>query len=395
MPDAILEAINGLSAKFDGAATKFDQLNTRFNTAEERIVSLEKSFKDLLGAKYGEGNPVPKKDWSWARLAFAIATKDWTHAPFEKEQCDKHRDLVMKTMQASNFTAGGSLIPPQYINELITFLRPQLITERLGVTMLTGLVGSPVMVPKLTSGAVGYWIAPEGTSIPSSDQATGLMEMQPRKVAALVKISNDLTSLANPSIEALVRADITAALAEEIDKQFFQGDGVGGKPVGLKNTQPAILAGDTAWTDNGTAAQATAALTDMLREVDENNALRGRLGWACNPTSYWEIAQTTDTTGRSIVQPQAVSSMAGTVQNDFLLGYPIFRSTLVSTTANKDLYFGNWADAVIGLWSTVEFAASTDASTAFEKDELWIRAIGRVDVGFRREVSFIALSSVG
>jgi len=399
MPDAVLEAITGLSTKFDSAASKFDLLNQRFDASEVRLTTLEKSFRESLTSKYGEGNDVPKKQWSWARYAFAIATKDWSVAPFEREECDKWRDVVSKTMQASSFTAGGSLIPPQYMTELISFLRPLLITETLGVRLLTGLVGSPVKLPKLNTGATAYWISPEGASVPASDQVTGNMEFQPHKVGALVKLSNDLVTLANPAIESIVRADIANALAEEIDKQFFQGTGTGGKPEGLSISQPAILVGDTAWTDNGTAAQNVPALVAMVREIDENNALRGRLSWACNPTSYWQIAQLVDTAGRPLMQAQGISSAATSVQTDMILGYPIRRSTLVSPTGaaatDDNLYFGNWDDAVIGVWSTMEFAASTETSTAFEKDELWIRAFARVDYGFRRNVSFIKLADVG
>ena len=73
----------------------------------------------------------------------------------------------MKAQTAGNFSAGGSFVPPQYVAELIEFLRPQLVTQRLGVRMLTGLVTSPVIFPKLTAGATYYWVG-ERTAITDS-----------------------------------------------------------------------------------------------------------------------------------------------------------------------------------------------------------------------------------
>lgn len=399
MADDLTTLIAALRADIVSFKDKYglssEAIDKRLATLDTRTALLESGFKATLDEKFGKGAAVPKETWSWARFAHAVAHKDWGVAPFEKQECDKFRDAISKTMYASTFSGGGALIPPQYVAELIEFLRPQLVTQALGVRMLTGLTGSPVIIPKLSSGSTAYWIAPEGSSITASDMATGRLEMQPRKVAALVKVSNDLVTLSNPSVEASVRADITQTLAEEMDKQFFQGDGLAGKPVGLKNTVPAILAGDTAWTDNGTAAQATASLTAMLRELDENNALKGKVAWAMNPTSYWQVASITDTTGRSIVQPLNGANMQGGVQPTAILGYPSSRSTLVSSTTDKDIYLGNWDDAIIGMWSTIEVASSVETSTAFQNDELWIRAIARMDCGFRRNVSFITLSSVG
>jgi len=77
-----------------------------------------------------------------------------------------------------------------------------------------------------------------------------------------------------------------------------------------------------------------------------------------------------------------------------LLGYPVVRSTLVSPAATDDAYFGSWDDFILAMWNVLEIAASTETSTAFEKNELWIRAILYADCGPRHEGSFYIQKSL-
>jgi HK97 family phage major capsid protein len=127
----------------DGAAA--------YKALEQKIAALEAAR--VAGTVEKD---VPHKDqWSWARVALAVATKNWKYAKFEEAEIEKHTDNVMKT-QSTSFTAGGALIPPQYIAELVAYLRAELILERIGVRVMPGLQGSPIIIPKQTSGTTAY-----------------------------------------------------------------------------------------------------------------------------------------------------------------------------------------------------------------------------------------------
>lgn len=349
---------------------------------EERVETTKENIMQKIGGK----SEIPADKFSFARCMLAVAAKDWTYAPFEKSEIDKHRDYVKKTMEASTFTAGGSVIPPQYVAELIELLRPKLIVSSLGVRTLTGLSGSPVMIPKQTGGATYYWIAPEGTAITASDLTTGQQQYQPHKIAALVKISNDLNLLSNPAVEAMVRESIASDLAEGMDTAFFQGTGVSGQPVGLENVTPAIPTESYVTTDGESKIN---SFKDALKKLENNNGLQGNLKFAMNPTSYWNLEKLADANKRHYLQPDPASPDKGR-----LLGYQIERSTLVSTAAASNVWFGNWSDAIQLTWSQLEFAASTETETAFAQDQLWIRAIARTDHGVTREKSFVEVPTV-
>lgn len=359
---------------------------TKLNGYDARLSSLETNFKDSLGKRYGENENVPKKQWSWARFAVAAATKDWSYAPFEHEECQRWREKVDKTLTATNFAAGGAWVPEQYVAELITFLRPELVSERVGARMLTGLTGAPVSFPKLSAGASYVWVSPEGTSISPSQQATGRLQLTPHKIAALVKISNDLSMLAVPSIEAAVRADITMALAEGIDKAFFQGVGALGEPRGLANTSGVNTAADSY---TGADNVKLNALRSAIKKLASQNALRGRVAWVGNVNS-WFAVETLASINEKIPYLQPGAQTEATPRR--VLGYPFYFGTQVSPSGTDAVYIGNWDDAMIGMWSTVNVAASDQTSNAFEKDELWIRATAHVDFGFRRPESFVKVN---
>ena len=387
----IKESITTLGKNFNDGTVKVD---SQFKLYEERIKSLESALREQIGLRDKEratDGTISKKKWGWARFAFAVAKKDWTFAPFEKEECDKHRDMIMKTMTAGDFTAGGALIPPQYIAELIGLLRPKLVAQALGVRMLTGLTGSPVIYPKIKTGFTGTWIAPEGTSITASDQITGQLNLTPHMAGALTKISNNLVLLSNPSVEQGVRDDLVNVLRETLDKAIFQGTGILGQPLGLLNWTPAITSdADFDATDAGTAL---AELVLAAKSVENANASLDNAKWAMNPTSYWKLAGIVDANKRSILQTSDQSGLSGSTPTT-LLGYPVVRSTLVSPAATDDAYFGSWDDFILAMWNVLEIAASTETSTAFEKNELWIRAILYADCGPRHEGSFYIQKSL-
>lgn len=358
-----------------------DGMDGRLKAMDERTSSLETKIRDQLVSQVGP-KEMPTNKWSWARLCFAVATKDWSVAPFEKAEIDAYRE---KTMQAANFGLGGSFIPPQYSTEIIELFKAALILPQLGVRIMDGLVGSPVMIPKIASGSTGYWVSPEGSSITVSDIGTGRLDLQPRTCGALVKISNNLIALANPSMEAMVRADLVRALNEKVTAAFFQGTGTLGEPLGLENQVPAIPT--TTYTTTDAMTKMT-SVKNMVKTIDEANALSGKLAFAMNPTAYWilEGLNTGVAAGSFILTPRPTENTFETV-----CGYRVVKSTLINSS-NKG-YFGNWDDTILGIWQGLDIASSSETSTAFQNNELWIRALMMVDVGVRRVGSLTITSA--
>jgi len=63
-----------------------------------------------------------------------------------------------------------------------------------------------------------------------------------------------------------------------------------------------------------------------------------------------------------------------------------------SATNCSELYFGNWAEVLIGQWLGFEILASNEAGTAFASDQTWVRIISQVDIALRHAQSMCLCS---
>jgi len=328
-----------------------------------------------------------KEKFSFFKSVWAIKTQNWDNAGFEKEVFDNTRK---RAMAMGTGPTGGYIVPTIYIAELIELLRAEAIVMALGATVLSDLQGSPVQIPRQSAGATGYWVA-ENAAITGSDLTLEQLSLTPKKVGALVKLSNSLIKLANPSAEGLVRRDISSAIALQIDLKALRGTGSTNQPTGIAstsgiNTVAIGAAGGTLTWDH---------LLDMEYALAEDNALKGKLGYAIHPAlkrklMKQKVAQFSgQTDGAYVVMPLTESLF------QVWLGYPYKMTTQIPVNLTKttgtdltEVYFGNWMELIIGQWGGMEIALSTETSDAFEKDQTWIRILQEVDIAVRHAASF-------
>ena len=129
--------------------------------------------------------------------------------------------------------SAGDLVATQHIVSLLRcFDRAVCIAPRRQcLAILQGLVE----IPKQTGGATAYWPG-ENAAITGSDLTLDQLSLSPKAVGCLVKLSNRLIQLSNPSAEVMVRRDIATALALAIDLKALRGDGTSNTPTGIANT---------------------------------------------------------------------------------------------------------------------------------------------------------------
>lgn len=106
------------------------------------------------------------------------------------------------------------------------------------------------------------------------------------------------------------------------------------------------------------------------------------------PTQFWP-----ETKKGPFLFPVTRGALGGAVEK-VLAGLPVLTSTQVSNTRNKGtssnltyILCGDFREAVIGRVGAIELAASEHAG--FSADQVWIRAIIRVDFGLKHPESFI------
>lgn len=362
---------------------------------QEKLAELEGRCKFLEEQLRTRGVSIPgledeKQEFSFLRAIRAIRFNEWKEAEFEREVFDQ----VEKVMGTATGPAGGYVVPLQYIAELIEQLKAEAIVIQLGATVLDGLTGSPVEFPRQTGGATAYWVG-ENAAITPSDLTLGQLQLTPKQVAALVKMSNRLLRLSNPSVEVMVRRDIVQALALAVDLAALRGSGAGDEPQGIANTSgiKTIAIG----ADGGDFL--FEHVTDMEGELEDANALKGKLGIAWHGKVKRKLKKmripqySGDTEGMYVMLPMSDAQLRDHLDYDFRTSTQIPTNLTKGTGENlSEVYFGNWQELLIGQWGGMEILASQETSDAFEKNQTWVRIIQEVDIGLRHAESFCLCS---
>jgi len=373
--------------------TMLESIGASLETILTEQRKLEERLKELENRGINAGISVPgledeAKKFSFFKAVKAIITNDWSNAGFEKEVFQESRK---RAMSVGSDTGMGYFVPNEILAGYIELLRAESVVSKMGATVLTGLQGVPVQIPKQTGGATAYWVG-ENEAITESALTAGQVNLTPKKVGALVKLSNELLKYSNPSVEQLIRNDLFTTIALAIDYAALRGSGTEHTPRGIANV-PGI---NTVAIGTNGGAPTFDVLYDMQYELQVDNAFRGKLAYIFHPAVRrrlvkQKVAQfTTDTSGEYIVQPmvseQALLSW---------MGFPYAMTTQLPINLTKgsasnctEIYFANWAELLIGMWGGIELKASQETSTAFESDQTWIRILQEIDIQVRHPESF-------
>jgi HK97 family phage major capsid protein len=256
-----------------------------------------------------------------------------------------------------------------------------------------------IEIPRQIGGATAYWVG-ENQDIPESELTFGMMTLAPKQVAALVKTSNRLLALSNPSVDAIIKRDIALRLALKIDLAGIRGMGTSTQPRGISNTPGIshVYAGGI----NGNGGNLNFdILLDMEGALEDANALFGDLQYVWAPCVRrnllkLKVKQYEDADdGEYIVQPVTPTALKA------WLGYNYQSTTQIPTnltynngTDLTEVIFGNWQEVIMAMWGGVQIMASQETSDAFQKVQTWIRIIQDVDIGVRHPESFCLCSDV-
>lgn len=295
----------------------------------------------------------------------------------------QQRDLTVGTN-----TAGGFLKPTDHLGgEFIDALRANLVISGLGARMMQGLKGDvaiPALNAKTSVGFVAENNAPGAEGAPTFRQVT----MSPKTLVQYVDISRKLSMQSDPSVEQVIRDDLTRQFAAKIDEVAINGGG-SNEPSGIIQTSGI---GSVAIGTNG-GAITYAALVDLEKEVAIDNALGGSLAYLTNPKVVGEMRQTSRQSGG--VEGNFILNDSNT-----LLGYNVASTTLVPSNLDKGtstgvcsaVVFGNFNDLMIGMFGGLDVLV--DPYTGSSTGATRIAMYQDVDVAVRHAESFAAILDV-
>jgi HK97 family phage major capsid protein len=273
---------------------------------------------------------------------------------------------------------------------IIPFLRAKTVCGRLGATIIDGLTGGNVRLPRAIVGGTASWL-PETGGGTDSDQSLDSFVISPKRISGSTVISRQLVYQSSVDIEDFVANDIATAIGVAVDNAAINGSGTAPQPLGILH-YPVNASGSYTYASRSADVTFGAAATwpkVLAFELALEQGLivnDGTFGWATDPTvrDKWQ-------------------------QEPKLAGYPIFlwenddddvfgrvngRRAISSTQLPAgQVIFGKWSEMLICSWVGVEVLV--DPFTLASQAELRVRSSLFADIQFRYPLAFCASSDSG
>ncbi len=240
--------------------------------------------------------------------------------------------------------------------------------------------------------------------ITASTFGTGSLNLEGKKCAVLVTLANELIRFGSPAAEAILRADMTKTLSLTFDKACLEGPGSGTQPLGVLNTPGILTITPTLVATDGNTISPQDVYA-FISAVEANNAQFQ--GWIMRPEMFFLfVASRTGIYNGSAVTATGQFTFdqmrpIGQAFQASLAGYPVTTTAQVSRTRVKGngvnlqyILGGQWDDAIMALFGTIEFAQATQGDTAFANDQTVVRGILTGDFGLRHGAAFAVMDNL-
>jgi HK97 family phage major capsid protein len=326
------------------------------------------------------------------------AAASWAQGVFGQQTADAVGNLQQASlganMEQATSTKGGYLVDQIYSRDFVDVLRPRVVIRSMGARTIPMPEGN-FNQRKKTAGSTASYIG-ERVPVPTTDVTVGQIAMSAKKLAALVPITNQLIRRATIGVEAMVRDDLTEAVALKEDQQFLRGAGSATAPTGLLNLVPAgqkITANATINLANVSNDLAKLELAVLEKDIPMTSP-----GYIMSYRTKKFLENLRDGNGN-----KAFPELAQNLLN----GYRVAATTSVpnnlgGATDESEIYFGDFAQFMIGDTMSVVIASSSEAAyedagtmrSAFSNDETLIRIITEHDTQIRYDAAFAVLTGV-
>jgi len=324
-----------------------------------------RSFSFLRAINY-LANPTDRSARDAA--AFEIEASDAAAAKLGRQSrgITIPQDVLRRDLTVGAATAGGNLVATELdAGSFIDLLRNASALDQAGATVLTGLTGN-VAIPRQSGAGTAYWVAESGSPT-ESQQTVDQVSLTPKTVAAFTDYSRRLMIQSSIDVENMVRSDLARVLALKIDLAGLYGTGSNGEPLGLKLTTGI-------GTENFAAAIPTfSEVVALESDVATANALLG------SPVYLMNAAM------RGGLKTKAKDAGSGlfVMEGNEVNGY---RGVLSNQVQSGDLWFGNFADLIIGYFSGLDLMV--DPYTHSTSGTVRVVAMQDVDIAVRHPESF-------
>jgi len=388
-----LQALSDLSAESELDQTQIDlvnELDAEFNKLEGERNSLQAVQDKLDAAKAAKAVPQASSIVEPAQIEDSIEESKEVIPARVKNQKTKHfassEDAFVSGMylaalggdrRAKDFMAaqsigtdnkGGYTVPDPLSDALINLLEDRGVARRACQRVV--MSADTWTVPKVSAHASIYYPA-EAASLTESDVTFGSVQLQAQKLAALVKMSSEITEDSILSILDVVVESIAYGIALEEDKNLFNGVAGGVNTSGI--------AGDASVDDTNVASVGALALSDLTACASGigNPIIGASNEWFMSPVVFHsQVRDLLNAAGGNTI----VDLEGG--QRPLLMGYPVnLVSCLPAAPASGELVavFGDMRlGAYFGDRRALNFKTLNELYA--ENDQIGVVATERIDI---------------
>jgi HK97 family phage major capsid protein len=408
-------ALDTHQKSLDAHDARIGQLESAQDDDAERAIALDEAMRERreggIGHNtngYGYNEPGTMRTglgFRAARFAIGVLVARGNGMAAASEYVERrfYDKEVAKALNTTGVATGGALIPQAFSNEVIELLRAMTVIRKLNPMIVDMPMGN-LTIPRLAAGATAGYQG-ELDDMSSSQETFDDLQLNAKKLTALVPVSNDLIRRAPANIEGIVRDDMTQSVARREDLAFMLGDGSGNSPIGLLNLCNAaaklIVAPFTA-TDNATILTAVNAVLLSMRLTLVNNFSRMiRPAWITTPTTEAFLLGLRDQVGNFVYKDEMEEKKTiWGIRYEMTQQLPtnISAAVLGGGTANDGTYLmlADFADVVLAETYNMVVDASDVASykdsggnmvSTFTRDQTAFRIITEHDFNLRHQAS--------
>jgi HK97 family phage major capsid protein len=241
-------------------------------------------------------------------------------------------------------------------------------------TRIVTASGEPMDFPKVASHAVATQVSGQGTTLAGTDPTFAKLTLTPVKHGELVKIASEVVTDSGIDIVGFIARDIGRALGRQVNA-----------------VEMAVLVASAFAGTGGTVATGGSLVTpdyDDLVNLQYSivDAYRnGNAGWLMKDSTAGTLRKLRDgaggTEGAPLWQPSTQTGIAGQVQPDTLLGFPVFTDPAVAAQGSnaRVVFFGDWSAYYLRLVG--DPIIERNDSVGFATDEVYFRGKWRADSG--------------
>lgn len=384
--------------EFDTLKAEFDQISQKIDRQVASEAMAATTATPLEAKVNGSLSAQPKQPYV-AGMNLAITVASIAHGGKNKQAVCEYAESVgypdvAAALNKTTPAAGGYIVPPGYVAEMIDLLRPASVVRASGVRSVPMPSGKMNMGRQ--NGAATATYQGEGVDILKSEQTFGDLNLTAKKLTALVPVSNDLIRYSNPAALQIVLDDMRNVMALREDLAFLRDNGTGDLVKGLRfYTNAANIFPSAAVPTLTTITQESGKAKGLIKSA---NVPMVNPGWIFHSDVEQYLTDLRDGNG-NIAFPE--------MERGLFRGLP-FKTTnqlpvnLGAGTNETEVYLCEFSQAMIGDSLDMIMDVSQEASyiesatlvSAFSRDQTVVRTIAAHDFALRHDKAAAVITGI-